>query len=163
MLEVTGELEDAILKGSVCLQMPDNPYIETAVVDCVFCLAVGKLLVFENDSCLLSYACCRQTSHRTAAAALMCAVPGLPPVGLRHPLQSAHSPLIRALPDYEAQFTQQLGEARAYWEASQQRLHRWVEAMFPLIRALPDCEAHFTQQLGEARAYWEASQQRLHR
>jgi hypothetical protein len=55
---------------------------------------------------------------------LLCAVPGLPSVGLRHPLQSAHSPLIRALPDYEAQFTQQLGEARAYWEASQQRLHR---------------------------------------
>jgi hypothetical protein len=47
-------------------------------------------------------------------------------VGLRHPLQSAHSPLIRALPDYEAQFQQQLGEARAYWEASQQRLHRLV-------------------------------------
>jgi hypothetical protein len=54
------------------------------------------------------------------------AVPGLPSVGLRHPLQSAHSPLIRALPDYEAQFTQQLGEARAYWEASQQRLHRYI-------------------------------------
>jgi len=51
-------------------------------------------------------------------------VPGLPHVGLRHPLHSAHSPLIRALPDYEAQFTQQLGEARAHWEASQQRLHK---------------------------------------
>ncbi|WIA42046.1 hypothetical protein OEZ86_009334 [Tetradesmus obliquus] len=56
-------------------------------------------------------------------------VPGLPSVGLRHPLQSAHSPLIRALPDYEAQFTQQLGEARAYWEASQQRLHRCRQLM----------------------------------
>jgi hypothetical protein len=53
-------------------------------------------------------------------------VPSLPQLGLRHPLHAAHSPLIRALPDYEAQFTQQLGEARAYWEASQQRLHRCV-------------------------------------
>lgn len=51
-------------------------------------------------------------------------VPSLPHVGLRHPLHSAHSPLIRALPDYEAQFSQQLGEARAFWEASQQRLHK---------------------------------------
>jgi hypothetical protein len=51
-------------------------------------------------------------------------VPSLPQLGLRHPLHSAHSPLIRALPDYESQFTQQLGEARAYWETAQARTHR---------------------------------------
>lgn len=52
------------------------------------------------------------------------AVPGLPNVGVRHPLAGAVSPLVRALPDYEAQFAQQLAEASAYWEASQARLHR---------------------------------------
>ncbi|KAF8059682.1 ATG11 [Scenedesmus sp. PABB004] len=56
-------------------------------------------------------------------------VPGLATVGLRHPLAAAHSPLIRALPDYEAQFTQQLAEARAHWEASQARLHRCRQLM----------------------------------
>eukprot|EP00879_Flechtneria_rotunda_P005637 GHRR01005934.1.p1 GENE.GHRR01005934.1~~GHRR01005934.1.p1 ORF type:complete len:1224 (+),score=620.67 GHRR01005934.1:482-4153(+) len=56
-------------------------------------------------------------------------VPGLPSVGLRHPLQSAHSPLIRALPDYEAQFQQQQGEARAYWEASRERLNKCRQLM----------------------------------
>ena len=50
-------------------------------------------------------------------------VPQLPAVGLRHPLEAAHSPLVRALPEYERQFEQQLGEARAHWETSQQRMH----------------------------------------
>lgn len=57
-------------------------------------------------------------------AMVLSAVPSLPQLGLRHPLHAAHSPLIRALPDYEAQFTQQLGEAKAFWEASQARLAR---------------------------------------
>jgi hypothetical protein len=30
---------------------------------------------------------------------------------------------VRALPEYERQFEQQLVEARAYWETSQQRMH----------------------------------------
>jgi autophagy-related protein 11 len=42
---------------------------------------------------------------------------------MRHPLEAAHSPLVRALPEYERQFEQQLVEARAYWETSQQRMH----------------------------------------
>jgi hypothetical protein len=51
------------------------------------------------------------------------AVPQLAPVPMRHPLEAAHSPLVRALPEYERQFEQQLVEARAYWETSQQRMH----------------------------------------
>ncbi|KAI8470000.1 MAG: hypothetical protein J3K34DRAFT_521683 [Monoraphidium minutum] len=50
-------------------------------------------------------------------------VPQLEAVTLRHPLEAAHSPLVRALPEYERQFEQQLVEARAYWETSQQRMH----------------------------------------
>ncbi|KIY92250.1 hypothetical protein MNEG_15712 [Monoraphidium neglectum] len=50
-------------------------------------------------------------------------VPQLAPVTLRHPLEAAHSPLVRALPEYERQFEQQLVEARAYWETSRQRMH----------------------------------------
>lgn len=50
-------------------------------------------------------------------------VPQLAAVTLRHPLEAAHSPLVRALPEYERQFEQQLVEARAYWETSQQRMH----------------------------------------
>jgi hypothetical protein len=69
-------------------------------------------------------AACRADLLLCLPPALPRPVPGLPHVGLRHPLHSAHSPLIRALPDYEAQFSQQLGEARAFWEASQQRLHK---------------------------------------
>lgn len=52
------------------------------------------------------------------------AVPQLPPVPLRHPLADAPSPLVRALPDCEASFQQHLLEARATWEASQQRMHK---------------------------------------
>jgi hypothetical protein len=51
-------------------------------------------------------------------------VPQLPPVPLRHPLADAPSPLVRALPDCEASFQQHLLEARATWEASQQRMHK---------------------------------------
>lgn len=51
------------------------------------------------------------------------AVPALVQLQLQHPLHAAVSPLLRALPDYEAQFAHHLAEARAYWEASQQRMH----------------------------------------
>lgn len=49
-------------------------------------------------------------------------VPPLPPLEIQHPLHSAVSPLIRALPDYERQFHHQLVVGRAYWDTSQQRL-----------------------------------------
>ncbi|GBF99515.1 hypothetical protein Rsub_11949 [Raphidocelis subcapitata] len=50
-------------------------------------------------------------------------VPQLAAVSMRHPLEAAHSPLVRALPEYERQFEQQLLEARAHWDASQARMH----------------------------------------
>lgn len=57
------------------------------------------------------------------------AVPSVPSLGLRHPLACASSPLIRSLPDYEALFDQQAGEARAYAAASAARLARARQLM----------------------------------
>lgn len=51
-------------------------------------------------------------------------IPPLGPVPVHHPLHTAISPLIRALPDYERQFQQHMMAGRAYWEVSQQRVQR---------------------------------------
>ncbi|KXZ49649.1 hypothetical protein GPECTOR_20g506 [Gonium pectorale] len=51
-------------------------------------------------------------------------VPPLAEVALAHPLHSAASPLVRALPDYERHFQHHLATTRAYWEVAQARLQR---------------------------------------
>ena len=50
----------------------------------------------------------------------------------RHRLDSAGSPLLRALPDYQRQFQEHLLQATARHEASQQR---WVQ--HAMLRCLP--------------------------
>ncbi|GLC36258.1 hypothetical protein PLESTB_000603400 [Pleodorina starrii] len=51
-------------------------------------------------------------------------VPPLAEVNLAHPLHSAPSPLVRALPDYERHFQHHLATTRAYWDVAQARLQR---------------------------------------
>ncbi|GLI69495.1 hypothetical protein VaNZ11_014129 [Volvox africanus] len=51
-------------------------------------------------------------------------VPPLAEVNLAHPLHSAPSPLVRALPDYERHFQHHLATTRAYWDVAQTRLQR---------------------------------------
>lgn len=52
----------------------------------------------------------------------------MPEVSLSHPLHSAPSPLVRALPDYERHFSHNLLTARAYWDVAQQRMQRCAKA-----------------------------------
>ncbi|GIL74831.1 hypothetical protein Vretifemale_4634, partial [Volvox reticuliferus] len=51
-------------------------------------------------------------------------VPPLAEVNLTHPLHTAPSPLVRALPDYERHFQHHLATTRAYWDVAQTRLQR---------------------------------------
>ncbi|GFR46208.1 hypothetical protein Agub_g7746 [Astrephomene gubernaculifera] len=51
-------------------------------------------------------------------------VPPLAEVNLAHPLHSAPSPLVRALPDYERHFQHHLATTRAYWDVAQARMQR---------------------------------------
>lgn len=51
-------------------------------------------------------------------------MPPLAEVDLEHPLHSAASPMLRALPDYERHFQHHLLTARAYWDVAQARLQR---------------------------------------
>lgn len=82
---------------------------------------------------------------------LSAAVPPLAEVRLPHPLQKALSPLIRALPDYEQQFQHHLREGRAFWDATQQHMHRCRQLMSEqevqaraADAARANVEAHYT-------------------